>query len=60
MADTCEVCGAPGEEVFPPGWTRVHILCLPCALRKAAPDLPEETVQALAHWGERDRARPHP
>ncbi|MFI9352523.1 hypothetical protein ACWGQL_32505 [Streptomyces lydicus] len=61
MADMCEVCGtAPGEEVCPSGWPRVYLLCLACALRKAVPGLPEETVQAFVNWGERDRARPDP
>ncbi|MFJ5802664.1 hypothetical protein [Streptomyces decoyicus] len=51
MAKHCENCGVDGaSEWWPKAWERLYVLCFPCALRKADPNIPPEVVEDAVRW----------
>lgn len=57
MARHCEHCGTAGARGWwPQGWERLYVLCFPCALRKADPNIPDAVVEDAV----RALSRPRP
>lgn len=55
----CGDCGtgANVQEFKPRGWWRRRRLCLPCALRRVDPNIPDSVVDGAVEWVRESVAR---